>query len=97
MKQLAYLGALLLISAQIDDTWAITPVSPSSPLAEEEFLPSHPRSQVEESSPHQKPIVVGFESPTVDFPFVRWGVPAGCSLTTPLAPPPLYVFMSLQI
>jgi hypothetical protein len=97
MKRLAYLWVLLLISAQVDDTWATAPVLPSAPLAEDEFLPSQPRSQVEESSPHQKPVVVGFKSPIADFPLDRRGVLTGCTLTTPFAPPPLYVFMSLRI
>jgi hypothetical protein len=97
MKRLAYLLLLLLISAQVDDTWAVAPVSPSAPLADDdEYLPSQWRAQ-EECPPRQGPVLVGLEPQTADLPLVRRGVPLEWGRTTPFAPPSLYVLMSLQI
>jgi hypothetical protein len=99
MKQLAYLLLLLMISAQVDDVWAVAPVSPSAPLAEDEdYLPSPRRLQEEEeSSARQKQVFFGFKPQTADFPLVRRGLPFECDLTAPFTPAPLYVFMSLLI
>jgi hypothetical protein len=99
MKRLAYLLVLLLISAQVDDYWAVAPVSSFAPLADDndEYMPPQRRTQGEEHSSHQKPVFVGLKPEIADFPLARRGVPPERDLTTPFAPPPLYVFMSLQI
>jgi hypothetical protein len=98
MKRFAYFLVLLLISAQVDDCWAAAPVLPSAPLADDdEYLSSRQRPQEEESSPYQKPVFAGLKAQTADLPLVRRGVPSERNLTTPFTPPPLYVFMSLQI
>jgi hypothetical protein len=99
MKQFAYLGILLLTLAQLDDTWAVAPAFPSAPLADDndEYLPAQRRSREEESTSGQEPVVVGLKPQTADFPLVRKGVSFEWVLTTPLPPPQLYVFMSLQI
>jgi hypothetical protein len=95
----AYFLVLLLIWAQVDDYWAAAPVLPSAPLADEddEYLPSQWRPQEEECAPQQEPGFVGLKPQTADLPLVRRGVPSEWNLTTPFTPPPLYVFMSMQI
>jgi hypothetical protein len=98
MNRLAYLLILLLISAQVDNSWAGVPVLPSAPQADDdEYLPSPQRPQQEECSPHQKPVFAGLKPQIADLPLVRRGVPSAWNLTTPFTPPPLYAFMSLQI
>jgi hypothetical protein len=100
MNRLVYLLILLLMSAQVDDWWAVTPDSPSAPLAaddNDEYLPSQLRTQGDQSSSLQKPVFDGLKPQTADFSLVRRGVPSGWNLSSPFAPPPLYVFMSLQI
>ncbi len=101
MKRVAYLLVLLLISAQVDDLWAVAPVSPSAPLADDdEYLPPQRRSREEVSVADEGPAFVGLEPQTADFTLVRSGksgVPSRWHLTTPFGPPPLYVLMSLQI
>jgi hypothetical protein len=99
MKRLAYLLMLLLISAKVDDYWATTPVLPPPPLADDddEYLASERTTQAEESSGRQEPMFVGMKPHTADFSFVLKGVPSEWNLTTPFAPPPLYVLVSLQI
>jgi hypothetical protein len=98
MNRLAYFLLLLLILAQVDDYWAAAPVLPSVPLADDdEYLPAQKRAQNEERSRHQKPMFVGLKPRTADLPLARRGVSSKWNLTTPITPPPLYVFMSLQI
>jgi hypothetical protein len=98
MNRLAHLLILLLVWALVDDYWAAAPVWPSGPQADDnEYLPSPQRPQEEICSPHQKPVFAGLKPRTADVPLVRRGVPSEWNLTTPFAPSPLYVFMSLQI
>jgi hypothetical protein len=98
MNRLVYLLILLLVSAQVDEYWAAVPVLPSAPQADdEEYPPSPQRPREEECSPHRKRVFAGLKPRTADLPLVRRGVPSAWDLTTPFAPPPLYVFMSLQI
>jgi hypothetical protein len=98
MNRLAYFLILLLISAQVDDYWAAAPVLLSAPQADDdEYLPAPRRPQDEECSPHQKPVFAGLKPQSADLPQVRRGVPSEQNLITPFTPPPLYVFMSLQI
>jgi hypothetical protein len=99
MKRLPYILILLLISAQFDDAWALTPGVPSAPLAEDddndEYIPAHQRTQDEEPSPRQQPVFDGLKPCPPDFSVVRRGVPSEWNLAVP-SPPALYVFMSLQ-
>ena len=100
MKRLPCLLILLLISAQVDDSWAVAPVLPSASLPDdnEEYLPAQRRLQEQRSSPRQEPVV--FDSVRLHhaaLSFVPRGVPSERNLTTPFTPPPLYAFMSLQI
>jgi hypothetical protein len=99
MKQLAHLLVLLLISAQVDDAWAVAPVLPSAPLSDEndEYLPAQRQLQGAASVSRQTPAFNHLKTRAADFAPVRSRVPSEWNLTTPLAPPSLYVFMSLQI
>jgi len=99
MKRLVFLLILLLISTQVDAAWAVAPDLPSAPLADDndEYPPLKRRPQGEQSSSRQKPVFDGLKPQTADFSLVRRGVPSEWNLTTPFTPPPLYVFMSLQI
>jgi hypothetical protein len=99
MKRLTYLLVLLVISAQVDDTWAVAPDVLSAPFADEddEYLPSEPLTLGEESSSCQKPVFDAVKPLTADFRCVPGSVPSERNLTTPFAPLPLYLFMSMQI
>ena len=99
MKQLAHLLVLLLISAQAGDAWAVAPVLPSAPLSDEndEYLPAQRQLQGAASVSRQTPAFNHRKTRVADFAPVRSGVPSEWNLTTPLAPPSLYVLMSLQI
>jgi hypothetical protein len=99
MRRLAFILILLLVSAKVDNAWACAPVVPSAPLTDDddEYLPSQRRPEEGPSSPRQKPAFLGLKSEATGRPLVRRGVPPGRDLTTPFAPRPLYVLMSLQI
>jgi hypothetical protein len=98
MKRLAYLLILLMISDQVQDAWDVASVSLTAPLDDDdEYLPSERRPEEEECSARQGQDFVGLEPQTAAFPLVRNGVPSEWTRTTPCTPPPLYVFMSLQI
>jgi hypothetical protein len=100
MRRLAYFLILLLLSAQVDDAFAVAPVLPSAPVAGDddgEYLPSKPRRLEQESLPDKEPAFDGLKAETADFPLVRRGVPSERNLTTPFTPAPLYVFMSLRL
>src|SRR5262249_40275820 len=99
MKWLPYLLILLLVSTQVDDCWAVAPVLPSPPCAEdnEEYLPAQRPSRGEESSFQQKAVFLGLKPQFADSSSVRRALPVEWNLTAPYTPSPLYVFMSLQI
>jgi hypothetical protein len=99
MNRLAYLLVLLLISAQVDDAWAVAPALPSAPLSDEsdQYLPAQRQLQGAASAARQPPAFSGLKPRTADFTSVRSGVPSEWNLTTPFGPLPLYVLMSLQI
>jgi hypothetical protein len=98
MKRLPYL-LILLLTAQADDYWAVAPVLPSAPLADDndEYLPAQRRPQEQRPFSRQKPVFEAVTPPDADFSFVPRGVPSEWNLTTPFGPPPLYVFLSLRI
>ena len=98
MKRFAYLLILLVLSAQVDDVWAVVPGLLPAPLADDndEYLPAQQRFRAETSS-GQEPVFVGLKLHSGNFLFVRRGLPFGWNLTTPFHLPVLYVFMSLQI
>jgi hypothetical protein len=99
MKRVAYLLVLLLIAAQVQDTWAVALDLPTTPLADEndEYLPVQRRRRGEQTAFRPKPVLNALKCPAADFCFVPRGVPSEWNPTTPFAPPPLYIFMSLQI
>jgi hypothetical protein len=99
MKRLAYLLLLLVISAQVDEAWVVAPVSPSVPLADDddEYLPAQRRVGGEQYASGQGPTNIGLKPQAAESSVVRRGVPSEWDLTTPFTPPPLYLFMSLQI
>jgi len=98
MKRCAYLLILLLTWAQIDDVCVVALASPSAPTVDDdaEYLPAQRRLQDEQSSA-QEPVFVSPKPQTADLSTRQSGVPWEWNLTTPFTPPPLYVFMSLQI
>jgi hypothetical protein len=99
MNWLPYFLILLLVSAQVDDYWAPALGLPSAPLADDddEYTSSEQRQQEKECSSSQKLVFVGLKPQTADLPPPRRGVSSEWDLTTPFTPPPLYIFMSLQI
>jgi hypothetical protein len=98
MKRPAYLLILALLSAQVDDVWPVAPTSSAASVADDndEYLPA-PRRLRDEQAFGQEPVLVGFAPQTAHTPPARRGVPVEWNLTAPFTPPPLYVFMSLQI
>jgi hypothetical protein len=99
MKRFAYFLILLLLSAQLDDYWAVAPVLPSATLAaadDDEYLPSQRRSQ-EDSGVSKKAEFVGLQPRHPDFPLLRSELPFEWNLSGPFTPPPLDLFMSLQL
>jgi hypothetical protein len=99
MRWLAFILILLLVSAKADNALAVAPVVPSAPLTDDddEYLPSQRRPEEGPSFPGHKPAFLGLKSEATGRPSARRVVPPGRGLTTPFAPRPLYVFMSLQI
>jgi hypothetical protein len=97
-KRLAYLLLLLLISAQVDDVWAVAPASPSAPLADDdEYLPAPRRPQEEQIAVGKWLPFVGRKAQPADVPVVPKRPPSGSNPATPFTPQPLYAFMSLRI
>ena len=97
-KRLAYLLLLLLISAQVDDVWAVSPASPSAPLADDdEYLPAQRRPQEELIALGQGLPFVGLKAQPADLSVVQKRPRSGSSPATPFTPQPLYAFMSLRI
>src|SRR5262249_2315133 len=99
MKRLSYLLVLLLISAQVDDSWAVAAVLAAAPRADgnDEYLPAQQRPQEQRPSSCPQPVFEAVKLPHADFSFVPRGAPSEWNLTTACGPAPLYVFMSLQI
>src|SRR5437870_20552 len=98
MKTGVYFLLLLLLSAQADDVWAVAPISPSAPLADDdEFLVPDSRPCAERSSCREKSMRSRIGPRPEVWSVVGWGMPSEWKLTSPFVHPPLYVFMSLQI
>jgi hypothetical protein len=99
MKPLVAILALLLISAQADDAWAVAAVVPSAPLADDgdDYLPAQRQSGGGQSSPRQEPVFPGLKPQTAGSSPARGGLTRGGRRAAPAAPPLLYLLMSLQI
>jgi hypothetical protein len=98
MKRFACFLIFLLILAQVDDLWTVTPFSPAAPVTDEddEYLPVQPQSSGQVSSPRQLPVCLGLDASPKLHSCCRRGVPTPRELIPP-TPGSLYVFMSLQI
>lgn len=99
-KGAAYFLVLLLAWAQADDVWATASFSPDdAPIADadEEYLPAAADRHREQSPERQLPAPPGVR-PGTGAPSVpeQNGPAAEARAGAPFAPPPLYVFMSLQ-
>jgi hypothetical protein len=99
MKQLAYILMLLLLSAQVEDAWVAALELPSDSLADDsdEYLPAQRQPRHEQSGFKVQADKYQTLIQAIDFSVIRMGVPPEWNLTKPFTPPPLYVFMSLQI
>ncbi|HEY7308925.1 MAG TPA: hypothetical protein VH643_06100 [Gemmataceae bacterium] len=99
MKQAAYLLVFLTCGAQLDDVplpWDIDAQSAPLPDDDDEYIPSNSQDQETRSVGRQRPGVIHLNPRPGVFGLVSSGVPSELTRSTPLAPPPLYVFMSLQ-
>ena len=97
-NRLPYLLLLLLISAQVDDVWAVAPASPSAPLADDdEYLPAQRRPQEELIAPGQGLPFVGLHAQPADLPVAQKRPPSGSNPATPFTPQPLYAFLPLRL
>jgi hypothetical protein len=57
MKQIAYLLIVLLMSAQVDECWAVAPFAPPAPLTDnDEYLPLERQRREDRSASHREPI-----------------------------------------
>ena len=99
MKRLAYFLMGLLISAQVDDAWAITQGLSNVLLtdSDDEFLPSHLRSVEAESTSHERPLLLDLKCLSTGIFSTHKTAFSPRILTWFLAPSLLYFFMSLQI
>jgi hypothetical protein len=99
MKWVAYFLILLVISAQVDDAWVPAALSEATPAADENdsYLPAPRHSREEPSGGPRKLLFVGLHGRGADQVHRRNVARRERDLTTPCTPPPLYVFMSLQI
>jgi hypothetical protein len=100
MKRHAYFLILLTFWAQFDDV-LLTPASACQsapfPSDDDEYVSSEGPEHQRRPGPRRMPQSVSVKPANANFSFVPRGVPSGWNLTTPFGPPPLYVFMSLQI
>jgi hypothetical protein len=100
MKGFAYFLIFLLVEGLVDDAVALTLVSPSVSLVDDddnEYLASRKRPEEKASRFDKEPAFVGLKPQTADFTLDQRNGPSEWNLTTPFTPPPLYLFMSLQI
>jgi hypothetical protein len=101
MKRITYLLVLLPIWHQVDDTWVVAAeffaASQAGIEDNEEYLPSERDQRAEECASHQKRRGVGANPSPADSPLTRTDFLSNRRPIAPYAPPPLYVFMSLQI
>jgi hypothetical protein len=98
MKRHVYLLVVFLIWTQVDDFLA-PPIALSSALLvdDDEYLPLAKRQHKEECSRDLKSVPIGLRPKTSGLARIRKGASSAWSLITHFSPPPLYIFMSLQI
>jgi len=96
MKRFAYFLILLVFSAQVDDYWFADPLSLSA-VDDDEYLPLQQRPQEEACFPYLKSVFPALKAQTANFALAERDLSSEPSRTSPVAPPSLYVFMSLQV
>jgi hypothetical protein len=99
MKRIVYLLVFLACWSQFDDVLLpLAPGAQSAPVPDDddEYIPSNSRDQETRLACRQRPGLVHQKPQPVVFALVPSGVTSEPTLTTQLAPHPLYVFMSLQ-
>jgi len=88
----------MFVLGQVDEAWAITSVSSSASLPDEEDeYPLAQRRVREDCRVAHEPAAVGVAPETATKPRVRGSLRTQLSLTSPFTSTPLYIFMSLQI
>jgi hypothetical protein len=101
MRRFAFL-IVLLLWGQVDDGLAVTfAVSPACPAYDDDGDDEYPEAQQgpqkEDSRPDKKPALFSLQPQTTDSSPGQRSLLSERSLTAPFSPPPLYLFMSLQI
>jgi hypothetical protein len=97
MKWVPYILILLLVSAQVDDSWTFAAPGESFQFNpdNDEYLPSQKPTWEEESSSRRQPVLVVVNRRLANISLFRLAAPATWHLATPVTDS-LY-FMSLQI
>jgi hypothetical protein len=102
MRRNAYFLAFLTFWVQVDDLLfaALSRAGQSAPLPssneEEEFLPPNRPERPQQSSFRRQPKSARLKAQAAAPSLVGKCLPSEWNLAAPFAPPPLYVFMSLQ-
>jgi hypothetical protein len=102
MRRNAYILAFLTFWVQFDDLLlaALSTAGQSAPLPgsneEEGFLPPKRQARPQQSSLRRQPKTARPKAQAAVPNLVGKCLPSKWNLATPFAPPPLYVFMSLQ-
>jgi hypothetical protein len=100
MKRIAYFLISLTLWVHFDDV-LLAPASAleSAPLPsdDDEYVACEGQGSQKQFGHRRQPPAVSANAQAVHGPLVRTGMPSAWHLTTPFAPPALYVFMSLQI
>jgi|SRR5579862_9300632 len=96
-----YLLILLLVGAEVDDGLLIVPSPPNGLLAadNDEYLPAERQSESKCSPSDQRPVFRGLVPiDELGCSSVNgWRMTCDWVIVSPFCPPPLFVFMSLQI
>ncbi len=100
MRRFAYFLTFLLLSIQVDDALIATPLTDANDEcldANDEYLPAQRRPRANEADSDQGPSFIGLKSLTADITSLGRDRSSEWNLIHSFTPPPLYVFMSLQI
>jgi hypothetical protein len=99
LRHVAYLCLALIAFNFVDDYLLLAPGSLTSPLAndEDEYLTPTLRQDCQRSSSREEPVFDALKPRAGELCFSPGHCPPESSVAARFAPPPLYVFMSLQI
>jgi hypothetical protein len=99
IRPIAYLCVALLTFNLVDDYLFPAPASLTSPFADEdnEYLSPTLGQGCQRSSPRQEPVLAALKPRGHELSFAPGHCPPQFDVTARFAPPPLYIFMSLQI